>query len=175
MPQTQAELMSSLDGTNYITSAFKLLLILLSSLPTSFSVSLDCHFYQLITTFIGKKPPGNSGSPGGKVLGLSSSNFLFIQNKNWKTEIKVCKIVPEKKSELSSPSLSVKLFYCKERRSNSQCCGNVVFWLVSKQACTINLLFLFKRVHLSSGCVLGHVQERFLLEGNVHCFLISVC
>lgn len=55
MPQTRAELMSSLDGTSYVTSAFKLLLMLISPFPTSFSGSLDCHFYHLITTFIGKK------------------------------------------------------------------------------------------------------------------------
>lgn len=51
----QTEIMSFVDGTNYVTSAFKLLLILISSFPTSFFVSLDCYFYHLITTFIGKK------------------------------------------------------------------------------------------------------------------------
>lgn len=56
MPQAQAELMSSVDGTNYVTSAFKLLLILISSFPMSFSPSLGCYFGHLITTFTGKKP-----------------------------------------------------------------------------------------------------------------------
>lgn len=58
--------------------------------------------------------------------------------------------------------------------SNSQCCGNLLFWLVSKQACNINLLFIFKRVHLSSGCVSGHVQKWFLLGENVHCVFTAV-
>lgn len=43
-------------GTNYVTSAFKLLLILISSFPMSFSPSLGCYFCHLITTFTGKKP-----------------------------------------------------------------------------------------------------------------------